>query len=89
MTETGLVDLSGYPIGQLYMAIRFESKRRGIDIFSDKFQNNRILMMDLGIPEKRIRTVTPKLICTRFLPEYKGIPIDVLNGVNLPEVLKE
>jgi hypothetical protein len=34
----------------------------------------------LGIPENRIRTVTPQLICTRFVPEYKKIDIDILIG---------
>jgi hypothetical protein len=87
--ETGLVDRSGYPIGQLYMAVRFEAKARGIDIFSDKFQNNRTLFLSVGVPEKRIRTVTPQLITTRFIPEHKGIPIDVLNGIDVPEILKE
>ena len=87
--ETSLVDPSGYPIGQLYLAIRFEAASRHIELFSDKFQNNRPLFLALGIPEKRIRTTTPKLICTRLLPEYKNIPVDVLNGLNLPDVLQE
>lgn len=85
--ETGLVDLSGYPIGSLYMAIRAEAEARGIQLFSDTFQNNRLLFLDLGVPEKRIRTVTPKLITTNFTPVYKGIPIDVLNGIDIPEIL--
>lgn len=85
--EAGLVDLSGYPIGQLYVAARMEAEARGIQLFSDTFQNNRPLFLDLGVPEKRIRTVTPKLICTNFTPVYKGILVDVLNGINIPEIL--
>lgn len=87
MTETGLVDLSGYPIGSLYFALRCEAKARGVDLFSTTFQNNRQLFLDIGVPEKRIRTVTPQLTCTRLIPEYKNIPIDVLNGVNVPPIL--
>lgn len=88
--ENGLVDSSGYPIGQLYIAIRIEASKRHIDLLSDKFQNNRPLFLAVGIPEKRIRTTTPKLICTRLVPEYKNIPIDVLSGLNiLPDDLSK
>lgn len=85
--DTGLVDLTGFPIGQLYLAIRVEARERGTDLHSDAFQNNRKLFLDVGVPERRIRTTTAKLICTRLAAEYKGIPIDVLSGINLPDVL--
>lgn len=89
MVDTGLVDLSGFPIGSLYYAIRVEAKHRGINLLSDTFQNNRILFLDIGVPEKRIRTVTAKLICTRPLPEYELIPIDIELGINIPPMLSE
>ena len=83
----GLVDETGYPIGQLYLAMRVEAKARKIDIFSTQFQNNRPLLLDLGVPVERIRTVTPQLIGTRFQTEYQGIPIDYDVGENIPKIL--
>ncbi|MFA5091208.1 MAG: hypothetical protein WC483_01030 [Candidatus Paceibacterota bacterium] len=87
MVDTGLVDLSGFPIGSLYLALRTEAAHRGIQLFSDTFQNNRTLFLDVGVPEKRIRTVTPKLITTRFRPEYELIKTDLELGLNLPPIL--
>lgn len=84
--EFGFVDHTGYPLGQLYLAIRFHAKARGVDLHSIEFQNNRQLFLDLGIPEKRIQTASPILIATRIDPEYKSIPIDVMNG-RIPPLL--
>lgn len=71
--------------------IRFEARARNIDIFSSQFQNNRRLMLDIGVPEKRIMTATPQLICTRFLPEYTNIPINIFEdpAKYLPESLEK
>jgi len=85
--DEGLVDKTGYPIASLYHALRAEARARGINIFELKFRNNRALLLDLGVPPERIRTVVPQLICTRFQIEYQGIPSDYDKGINLPDVL--
>ena len=83
----GVCAYCGYPIGTYYLTARLEARERGINIFSSEFQNNRSLFLDLGVPENRLVSVTPYIITTRLLSEYAGIPVDVLNGHNIPPIL--
>jgi len=71
----GMLDYSGFPVGLFYIAARVEAKARGINLDSDTFTNNRQLFLDLGIPVRRIRTVTPHLIATPHPTETYGIEV--------------
>ena len=81
--DTGLVDLSGYPIASLYLLARCEID----ELFSTNFINRRKTLIKMGVPPKRIATVSPYMLTSQLMNELRGIPSDLSEGVNLPSIL--
>ena len=88
--ESGIVTTQNYPIGDLYLMFRAAaaqseptkvppdpSSSSTPSPFSTEFVNRRALLLSLGVPECRIRSVTAQLVTSRRKCELIGIQSDL------------